>query len=219
VDRDTFIERVTGAMASAALPPAPEVPRRLPELPSGDLVELFTDRARAAGAVVHGLLSRHGAPRVVAEIAERHGVSTFMAWEDLPAAGVVSTLISAGLTRIDDRVPRWGSARTEALMRLRQVDLGVTGAEVGLAESGSFVLVHGPERSRLASLLPAVHIALVDSDTLTRSLAHWAAQEPGRVSEATNTVVVTGPSRSGDIELELNLGVHGPRHVHVVLID
>jgi L-lactate dehydrogenase complex protein LldG len=219
VDREGFLERVTVAVASAALPTAPEVPTRLPGPPPTDLVELFVDRARAAGVVVHGPLSRHGAPGVVSEIAERHGAATFMAWEDLPAAGVVSTLVSDGLTRIDDRVPRWGAARAETLMRFRQVDLGVTGAAFGLAESGSVVLIHGPDRSRLASLLPEVHVALVESDALHRSLAHWAAQEPGRVSEATNTVVVTGPSRSGDIELELNLGVHGPRHVHVVLID
>ncbi|MDH3189803.1 MAG: lactate utilization protein, partial [Acidimicrobiia bacterium] len=60
--------------------------------------------------------------------------------------------------------------------------------------------------------------ALVTTASIHRNLVHWAHEFPGNAAETANLVIVTGPSRTGDIELELTLGVHGPRHMHVVLI-
>jgi len=85
-------------------------------------------------------------------------------------------------------------------------------------ESGSVVLRHGPGRPRLASLAPEVHIAVLRAEQLHRSLAHFLHAEPGSVGATANLQVITGPSRTADIEQRLNLGVHGPRHLHVVLL-
>src|SRR5690606_40520782 len=109
-----------------------------------DLRALVGTRATGVSAEGQGPVSRHGVERVVAGIASGHGASTFVAWDDLPAPGVFSTLESAGLTRI----PASGGQ----LERYRQVDLGVTGADAALAEAGSVGLVHGPGRPGLASL-------------------------------------------------------------------
>ena len=57
-----------------------------------------------------------------------------------------------------------------------------------------------------------------DVTTIDRTLAHWAHRRAESAAETANLVLVTGPSRTGDIEQQLNLGVHGPRHVHVVLV-
>ena len=91
-------------------------------------------------------------------------------------------------------------------------------ADAALAESGSLVLVHGEGRPRMASLIPDVHVALLDMSLLAYGLAHWANDNPELVADTASLVIVTGPSRTGDIELILNLGVHGPRHVHIVMI-
>lgn len=216
MDRDIFLGRVGRAVMSAELPPAPSVGTELPDLDEEDFVGLFRERAQAVDAVVHGPMSHHGVPKSVAGIASGHHGRSFMAWDELPASGVVSALSAAGLQRLDHDVPDEG--RLEHQMGYYELDIGVTGSDAALAASGSVVLTHGPGRPRMASLAPRVHIALVELDQLHPTLAHWAHRHPGSAAATANLVVVTGPSRTGDIEQQLNLGVHGPRHVHLVLI-
>lgn len=216
MDRDVFLTRVGKAAMTAALPDHRESSGPLPILPTEDLVALFRQRAQQVDTVVHGPISPHGVPKAVTGIASGHGGRSFMAWDDLPAAGVVSALSAAGLDRVAHDVPYEG--RAEHQSGYRHLDLGITGADAGLAESGSVVMLHGPGRPRMASLVPNVHVAILELTRLHRTLANWAAQHPDLVELTANLVVVTGPSRSGDIEMELNLGVHGPRHVHVVLV-
>jgi L-lactate dehydrogenase complex protein LldG len=181
-----------------------------------DHLALFRVRAQEVNAVVHGPVSRHGVPRAVAAIAAGHDVSRFMAWDDLPTSGVVSALAGAGLERVDHTVTE--GARMEQNLRYLDVDVGVTGADGALAESGSLILAHGAGRPRMASLIPEIHIAILEVERIARTLAHWAHQNPEFVADTTNLVLITGPSRTGDIEQQLNLGVHGPRHVHIVMI-
>jgi L-lactate dehydrogenase complex protein LldG len=76
---------------------------------------------------------------------------------------------------------------------------GISRAAYGLAATGSVVLLASPEEPRARSLLPSVHVALGGS--LPSSVA-----------------IITGPSRSADIEQRLTIGVHGPGEVHVVLL-
>lgn len=201
---------------TARLPDPPAVKSGLPTLEPVDLVALFRERAQKVDAVVHGPISAHGVPKAVVGIASGHRASTFMSWDTLPAAGVVSALASAGMERISHDVP--SERRTEHQLGYYDLDLGITGADAGLAESGSVVVSHGEGRPRMASLAPRVHVAILDISLMHRTLAHWVEQHPELVSETANLVVITGPSRTGDIEQQLNLGVHGPRSVHIVLI-
>ena len=216
MDRDVFLTRVGRASMTTRLPDPPPVSSALPELPETDLLALFRARAQSVNAVVHGPVTRHGAPRAVVAIATGHDAGSFMAWDELPASGVASSLLAAGLERVDHLVPEEG--RAEHNLTYLNVDVGVTGAQAALAESGTLVLVHGEGKPRMASLIPEVHIALLDLSLLDRTLAHWAHKDPELVARTTNLVFVTGPSRTGDIEQQLNLGVHGPRHVHIVMI-
>jgi L-lactate dehydrogenase complex protein LldG len=216
VDRDAFLARVGQASLVADLPGPPKVPAGLPELGDANLAGLFRARAQAVNGVIHGPVSRHGAPRAVLGIATGHEATSFMSWDDLPASGVAAALHAAGMNRIDHYVPP--EQRTEHQLQYATVDVGVTGADAALAESGSLVLTHGAGRPRMASLVPDVHIALLEVSQIHRTLAHWAHQNPRLAAETTNLVVVTGPSRTSDIEQQLNLGVHGPRHVHIVMI-
>lgn len=216
MDRDLFLSRVRTAAMATTLPTQPAVPERLPDLDPEDLPTLFRRRALAADAVVHGPVSRLGVPKRVVGIAAGHDRRSFMAWDDLPAPGVTTALTAFGLTRVDHEVPN--DDRVAHQLGYLELELGITGADVGLAESGSVVLSHGPGRPRMASLIPEVHVVLLRITDLERSLAHWAHKRPDTASATPNLVIVTGPSRTGDIELQLTLGVHGPRHVHIVMI-
>jgi L-lactate dehydrogenase complex protein LldG len=93
---------------------------------------------------------------------------------------------------------------------------GVSTALYGLADTGSVVLAASPEEPRANSLLPDVHVTLLREDRILPGLEELFAALGAELPSA--LAIVTGPSRSADIEQRLAVGVHGPREVHVVLI-
>jgi L-lactate dehydrogenase complex protein LldG len=95
-------------------------------------------------------------------------------------------------------------------------DAGVSEALYGLADTGSVVLAASPEESRANSLLPDVHVTLLREDRILPGLDELFAALGADLPSA--LAIVTGPSRSADIEQKLAVGVHGPREVHIVLI-
>lgn len=217
MERDAFLARVGQAMLRAHLPEPTEVrPPSHASTEPVDLVELFRSRAESVSAVVHGPMSRHAVPGVVATIASEHSARRFMAWDDLGVAGIPSALAGAGLERVDHNVPDDG--RMEHNLGYAAVEVGITGSDGALAQSGSVILDHGEGRPRMASLIPDVHIVLLETGRIYRGLTDWVAESTFSPAGAANLVLVTGPSRTADIEQQLNLGVHGPRHLNVVMI-
>jgi L-lactate dehydrogenase complex protein LldG len=96
-------------------------------------------------------------------------------------------------------------------------EAGVSEAAYGLADTGSVVLVASPEEPRSRSLLPFVHVSLLRKDRILPGLEElFEAVGPDLPSAL---AIVTGPSRSADIEQTLVVGVHGPGEVHVVLVS
>jgi L-lactate dehydrogenase complex protein LldG len=95
-------------------------------------------------------------------------------------------------------------------------DVGITSADAFLAETGSLVISSGPGKSRMVSLLPPVHIAIVPMDRLTMDIFTW--KEAHSRQFPANTVLVSGPSKTADIEQTMSVGVHGPKKLIVVLV-
>jgi L-lactate dehydrogenase complex protein LldG len=93
---------------------------------------------------------------------------------------------------------------------------GVSEALYGLADTGSVVLAASPAEPRARSLLPAVHVSLLREHRILAGLDELFAAVGGELPSA--LAIVTGPSRSADIEQRLTVGVHGPGEVHVVLL-
>ncbi len=210
VEREAFLARVAESVGSAQIPAFGEPGLLVPDLPEVDLVERFTEALEAVDGVVH----QAPPAEVLAELVGRYSPRRFLAWAGLD--DLTDLLSERGLEQVpshvsvEDRLAQQGG--------YFDVDLGLTGAEAGFAESGSIVVRSGPGRPRMASLIPLVHVALLPKNRIYRSLSHWAKEEAATMAAASNLVFITGPSRTGDIEQYLNLGVHGPKHVHVVLV-
>ena len=100
-------------------------------------------------------------------------------------------------------------------------DVGITGVEAVIAETGTLVLATRPDQPRAASLLPPVHVAVAERSQILPDLFDLfdpkAWREPAGMPSC--LALITGPSKTGDIELRLVIGVHGPGEIHVVLID
>ncbi|EHP42260.1 hypothetical protein OR16_15014 [Cupriavidus basilensis OR16] len=98
--------------------------------------------------------------------------------------------------------------------------VGITGCFCAIAETGSLMLLSGPQTFASAALLPETHIAVVPVSRIVDGLEDAFAlvrSERGELPRATNTI--SGPSRTGDIEQTIVLGAHGPYRVHVILVE
>lgn len=130
-------------------------------------------------------------------------------FEHIPLAGLREALQAANC---EIAAPRDASVR-----------VGITGVDAGLAATGSLLLMSGVGKARQVSLLPAVHVAILTTQQILPDLETWAAaqREKGLANfrQSSNVVLVTGPSRTADIAMELIVGMHGPGEVHVVILS
>ncbi len=169
---------------------------------------VIEEEARRAGCVVHEPESEAAA--VAAIVALVGADAAISSWDlaHVPLPGLAAALDAVGVARVGQ----------DAAVRV-----GLTGADAALAATGSLVLLSGPDRPRAASLLPPVHVAVVAAGRIVADLESWwaaqAADGLAGVRQSSSVVVVTGPSRTADIAMQLVMGMHGPREVHVVLVD
>ncbi|HSL53478.1 MAG TPA: lactate utilization protein [Pyrinomonadaceae bacterium] len=95
-------------------------------------------------------------------------------------------------------------------------DVGVSTAQLAIAETGTLVLDSACERHRLVSLVPPVHIAIVNASAIVETLSDALTLiQKNEISPA--ITFITGPSRTADIELTLTIGVHGPQELYVIV--
>jgi L-lactate dehydrogenase complex protein LldG len=238
--RAAFFERIRAEVArgrgpqagtTASRPARPREPlpllrRELSERWRENL-ERFAREFERVGGVLHRVDEVHDVPGVVARIAAERGMSRVVAWPAATlGADIVAPLAGHGLHAA--AMPGTDVAPAER-QRLRGLvaaaDLGVTAADVAIAETGTLVVVSGAGRPRSTSLLPACHVAVFDRDVLVESLRQMGlvleawhdGDEPSWRGAAIN--FITGPSRTADIELTLTRGVHGPKEVHAVFVE
>lgn len=95
----------------------------------------------------------------------------------------------------------------------------VTSVQAGIAETGALVLIPGPGEPRLLSLVPPIHIAVLRASAIVSTLAEALETLSSGTVMASNVVLVTGPSKTADIELTLAFGVHGPKELVVLLLE
>ena len=97
------------------------------------------------------------------------------------------------------------------------IDAGVTSTRGGIAETGAVVLWPTPAEPRLLSLVPPVHVAVLDADSIYDSMNAMMAAEKWADGMPTNALLISGPSKTADIEFTLVFGVHGPKELIVLI--
>ena len=116
-----------------------------------------------------------------------------------------------------------GLSRDELRQQTSQAGIGITGADYAIAETGSVVVLPSRGLSRLVSLVPPIHVAIVRSQDVLESLEdvfmlRRLAYYRGNGDMGSYMNFITGPSRTADIEQTLVIGVHGPKEAHLVLL-
>lgn len=178
----------------------------------GDLAEAFDVQARKMASTVDRVATLADVPAAVARYVDGLGLPRrAVAWTslgELPWA-------AQGL-EVECRPP----VREPQADREHGDLIGITGCFVAIAETGSLMLLSGPDTFASAALLPETHIAVVPVSRIVANLEAAFARmraEHGQLPRATN--IISGPSRTGDIEQTIVLGAHGPYRVHVILVD
>ena len=168
--------------------------------------------AEAALGQVDTIAGEVGATRIV-----RSGQSVF---DDVP----VDTALQLRGIDVVPVVRGVSATREELREQMRGADIGLTGTDYALAETGSLVILPRRGLSRLVSLVPPVHVALVRPEEVLESLHDLFLlrrlefkQRGGEMGSYLN--FITGPSRTADIEMTIVQGVHGPRSVHMVIVE
>lgn len=126
-------------------------------------------------------------------------------------------LQECGITALDG--VRTGLLDEENLRSLcAEADLGITGADYALADTGTLVILSSSEEARMISLLPPVHLAVISRDRILTGLDELFSLLPRPDRKTSSMVCITGPSKTADIEQIMIRGVHGPGEIHVVIV-
>jgi len=200
---------VLNARRSPTLPLAATVPFVSDER---SLVEIFKQQLESVGGhciVVSDESELTTALKHVVGEIEANGLETRrVALSDSPLLGVISRDLEAQGHEI---------AMTPSASDLFQFDVGITSAQAAIAETGTLVLEQARERNRLVSLLPPVHIAIVNAGDICATMSEAITRARKESDTSSAITFITGPSRTADIELTLTIGVHGPKELYVIV--
>ena len=199
----TALGRSAGQAPSADLPPVRLV---VPEVDREARIALFTARLDALGGKTQRAATADEACALVA--AAIQGKSAVASNAPL-LAECGNTALAGVETGIADR--------QQLQDRCAAVQVGITGAEYALADTGSLVMLSSAQEARLISLLPPAHIAVVPVEHLLTGLDELFTLLPRPAEQTSSMVLITGPSRTADIEQILVRGVHGPGRITVFI--
>jgi L-lactate dehydrogenase complex protein LldG len=172
------------------------------------VIDTLVTGLRANSCTVTGPMSGDDARAAIVERASAHLLVACN--DDIAVPGVVEGLRQRGVEVLTPDGPSWPA-------RLADVEVGITGSRLAVAEPAAIALAAAPGAPRGTSLVPPVHICVVRVDALLATLAD-AMVEIAAAELPSALTWIGGPSRTGDLEMITTLGVHGPRAVEIVLL-
>ncbi len=168
-----------------------------------DLVEQFARELSALGGTVRTCQSSE-LGKCILDFLQKGDFRRIQAWDgaQLPK-GLLDELRAAGIQVDTDHDPA--------------IPVGLTGVDAAIAESGTLLLTGAPDRPLTASLVPEIHLAVLHASTIHADLPEVLNLPEIQQSKA--AVLISGPSRTADIEMTLSMGMHGPREVHAFCLN
>lgn len=210
--REKVLDRVRSAIADVSEPDGPVDRAYGRPTPMPDVLDRFVERVedyratvvrcgadRVADEVLRGLGATPGARRVVLPPGLDHGLRARLRAAD------AEVVVDDGALGAQD---------------LDAADAVVTASVVGIAETGTIVLDHGPDQGRRSlSLVPDRHVCLVRAADVVSDVPEAVARLAPAIRAGRPLTWISGPSATSDIELSRVEGVHGPRHLWVVVVE
>lgn len=213
--REAIFARLSAAAGAAPAPLAPSETWSAPELDPAQRVELLEKRMAAVGTQVRRVPAKQLKAALAALWEEKKPATVAFGKGAWFAKELAATLGKKGAP---SAVPYEADAE-EFRDTLFAVDASVTSARLGIAENGALLLVPDGGEPRLLSLVPPTHVAVVRASDIVATFAEAiAALDPASGMPA-NALLVTGPSKTADIELTLAFGVHGPKELVVLILE
>jgi len=207
VSRDNVLHKIRTALGRGARQAAPDPPAariRIPQVSMEARISSMLERVRALAGEAVATDDARGF--VAAAIAGKTAV-----------ASNAPFLAECGITGLAG--VRSGITDREELRELcATVDVGITSADYALADTGTLVMLASPQEARMISLLPPAHIAVVPRGRILTGLDELFSLLPNPAESTSSMVLITGPSRTADIEQILVRGVHGPGVLSVVVV-
>jgi len=180
-----------------------------------DPVARFREEFAIAGGRLHVVAKPSAAAEIVLDLVRARSIRRVLLGEGevLDALALVESLQAAGCEVLKVGTAADREARFQA-------EMGLTGVDYLIAETGSIVLASRTDQPRSLSLLPPLHIAVAQRRQILPDLFDVFTASGASVDDLPSCLsIITGPSKTGDIELRLVTGVHGPGEVHVILIE
>lgn len=169
----------------------------------GDLIERFSTELLALNGNFTLCSLADLSEHLIAEL-QNQGLSSIISWDtNLFPHGLIDSIRLAGISVSNE----FNS----------QVKAGISGVQAAIAETGTLVLPSGNGRPQFVSLIPEIHFGVLRASDIFPNLTQ-ILQLP-EVNQAAMTSLISGPSRTADIEMTLTIGVHGPRKVHVFCLE
>ncbi len=208
--RENILHRVRTALgrsAGQAPPEPPPVRLRIPEVDMEARIASMRMRIEGLAGTTHRVAAAEEARALVAGIVEgKRTVASNAPY--LAACGIASLPgVRTGIRETDEM-------RTVAAA----AEVGITSADYALADTGTLVMLSSPAEARLVSLLPMLHVAVVPRERILSGLDELFTLLPKPAGQTSSMVLITGPSRTADIEQILVRGVHGPGQITVIVV-
>ena len=216
------IRRALGHAASTLPEPLPPFSESITPANAETRLARFVDEARAVRAQVQVVPDKEDLVHRISEICGAHqGEMALSAGGILSEVNLAQALSARGHRTM--LTSRSGYQHEEMVTRLANCSVGITVADYAIAETGTIVLSSDEKHALLVSLLPPVHIAVLRAAQIMTGLEEVIEslnqERIGRDDPCHSASFITGPSRTSDVELTLSIGVHGPKELHVIILN